>query len=302
MNLHTIELFCAVAEHQSISKAAKQLHISQPAVSAQIQSLEQFYDIQLFFRNTKGVKLTPAGELVYDTAKRMVKLHYQTIEKLKHCSTIADQIHLGVTEAIGNYILPGILNKFRHYHPNIRIYLSILKNEEIIKGISEGTIHLGIVEEEINPVINLESVKIGSDPIILAGSPLLPITKKHQIAIMEVLQNLFILNPTDSVIRKKVEQWTTQSNRANNMHLLSEASSIQAIKTAVLTGYGVSFFPKSAIENELSLGLLVPLNIKKESDYPMEITYHLIYEAGSMPVSIQHFLSYLLQSSPFLAS
>ena len=302
MNLHTLELFCSVAEHQSISKAAKQLHISQPAVSAQIQSLEQFYDIQLFFRTTKGVKLTPAGEIVYDTAKQMVQLHYQTMDKLKHCSMIADYIHLGVTESIGNYILPGILNKFRHFHPNIQVNLSILKNEEIIKGIISGTIHIGIVEEEINPVFNLESVKIGSDPIILAGSPVLPITKKHHITMMEMIQNLFILNTADTIVRKKVDHLITQLKAEEKIQLLSEVSSIQAIKTAVLSGYGISFFPKSTIENEISLGLLVPLDIKKESDYPLDITYHIIYNAENMPVSCQHFLSYLLQTNFFLTS
>ncbi len=302
MNLHILELFCSVAEFQSISKAAKHLHISQPAVSSQIQSLEQFYEIQLFFRTTKGVMLTPAGEIVYDTAKQMIQLHAQTMDKIKHCSILADQICIGVTEAIGNYILPGALNQFRYHHPNIKVNLSILKNEEIIKGMIEGAIHMGVVEEEINSIHNLESITIGSDPIVLAGSPSLSISKREQITIDELFQNLYILNTSDTMMRKKIENWIAQSSPTNNIQQRSEISSIQAIKSAVLSGYGVCFFPKSTISFELSQGLLVPFDIKKESDIPMDITYHLIYNTKNMPIASQHFLSYILQAKLFLAS
>lgn len=286
-----LEVFIRVTELQSISKAAKQLHLSQPAVSSLIQSLEQFYGHQLFFRTVKGVQLNPAGEIVYKNIKKILQIHEQMKRQLAEFVQNENIVHIGATEAFGNFLLPYSLGYFRKKFPNVRIDVSIYQREEIVERLQQQTIDMGVVEDSGMFQSGIEAVQIGKDQIILAVSYQSPFTKKKTLTIEELEDLPLILASPTLPIRRTIQQKLAQLKfPIQNLDVISEMSSIQALKTAVISGLGASFFYKSCIQYEIEEGLLYPLSIE---GLDLEVSYYLLYLPKNISAAGQQFLTYL---------
>src|SRR5512137_598437 len=106
---HKLKVFCTVAETKSFSKTSEIIHLTQPAVSLQIQALEEIYETKLFDRSSSTVTLTPAGEVLYKYAKEILGL-YANVEKVIGDITglVKGSISIGASSTIGNYLLPGV--------------------------------------------------------------------------------------------------------------------------------------------------------------------------------------------------
>ncbi|GBF10304.1 MAG: LysR family transcriptional regulator [Tepidibacillus sp.] len=298
MNIHVLEVFITVAEARSISKAAKQLHLTQPAVSSLIQSLEQYYGHQLFFRTVKGVQLNPAGEIVYTNIKKIFEIHAAMKEKLNELRQNENLIHIGATEAFGNFLLPYTMGSFRRQYPEVRIDVSIFQKEEIFQQLQEKKIDLGVIEDGSTGQIGIESVKIGTDPIILAVSYHSSFAKIEAISLNELESIPLILASPSLPIRRSIENKLSQMKfPIQTLDVVSEMSSIQALKTSVISGLGASFFYKSCIEYEVEEGLLHPLTIE---GLELETSYYLLYQPKNISVIGQQFLSYLLETKDLI--
>ena len=117
-----LKIFCLVAEQQNFSKAAKALHMSQPAVSTHIKNLEGFYNGQLFERTSHGVVLTKVGEIFYAYAKRIQELQDE-MEQEMACLLSAEckQVIVGASTTIGNVSLPCTIYMFKEEYPEVNI-------------------------------------------------------------------------------------------------------------------------------------------------------------------------------------
>ncbi len=109
-----MKVFCTVAETKSFSKTSEIIHLTQPAVSLQIQALEEKYETKLFDRSASTVTLTPAGEILYKYAKEILAL-YASAEKVigKQTGLVKGSITIGASSTIGNYILPSVITEFK---------------------------------------------------------------------------------------------------------------------------------------------------------------------------------------------
>ena len=121
-----LKLFCAVAETRSFSKTSKIAHLSQPAVSLQIQSLEEFFETKLFDRSGAEITLTQAGEILYHQAKHILE-HYNDIEKdmRKISGAIKGGFTLGASTSLGNHVLPRVIIAFKKEHPKVKISMMV---------------------------------------------------------------------------------------------------------------------------------------------------------------------------------
>ena len=119
---HKLKVFCTVAETKSFSKTSEIIHLTQPAVSLQIQALEEKYETKLFDRSSSTVTLTPPGEVLYKYAKEILTL-YASAEKAigKHTGLLKGSLTVGAGSNIGNYILPSVITDFKNTHSKIKI-------------------------------------------------------------------------------------------------------------------------------------------------------------------------------------
>ena len=130
---HKLRVFCTVAETKSFSKTSEIIHLTQPAVSLQIQALEEKYETKLFDRSSSTVTLTPPGEVLYKYAKEILTL-YASAEKAigKHTGLLKGSLTVGAGSNIGNYILPSVITDFKNIHSKIKIYLIVGNSKRII--------------------------------------------------------------------------------------------------------------------------------------------------------------------------
>ncbi|MES2462682.1 MAG: LysR family transcriptional regulator, partial [Armatimonadota bacterium] len=147
MNLNHLNLFYAVAEEGSVSKGAERLHISQPAVSKQLAEFERALGTPLFDRLPKGVRLTEAGRLLHDAARRLFAVEAAAERELRELRGLErGRLAIGASTSIGAYLLPPALAAFHRAHPNVTIHMEVGNTETIQKGLEDGRIDLGFTE------------------------------------------------------------------------------------------------------------------------------------------------------------
>lgn len=114
-----LKTFCTVAGTKSFTKTSRIVHLSQPAVSLQIQALEEFFETKLFNKTGKQVSLTPAGKILYEHATHIMGHYNEVVKEInKLTGSMKGDIALGASTTLGNYILPHIITDFKRVHPN----------------------------------------------------------------------------------------------------------------------------------------------------------------------------------------
>jgi len=169
MEDHKLKVFCTVAETRSFSKTSEIIHLTQPAVSLQIQALEEKYETKLFDRSSSTVTLTPAGEILYKYAKEILTL-YTSAEKAigKQTGLVKGSLTLGAGSNIGNYILPTLITEFRQTHPKSKIYLLVSNSKRVVDLLNAGNIDLGLVEGDVSRQ-KIVVKKLLADELLLIG-------------------------------------------------------------------------------------------------------------------------------------
>ncbi|KWT79572.1 LysR family transcriptional regulator [Candidatus Magnetominusculus xianensis] len=259
-----LRVFCTVAELKSFSKASEVIHLTQPAVSSQIQVLEEFYNTKLFERTTSSVILTPSGEILYDFAKRILSL-YTDAEKTicKLTGLVKGSIKIGATSLIGHYMLTVMLADFRKISPKLKISLRLGNSKRIIEMMNTAAIDIGFVEGEIK-AHKITAGKLYTDELLLIVPASHPLAKFEDISIEKALKEPFIVRDDLSSSGKLIEEFFCKC-KINMQHLkiFMVSESIEAIKSAVLEGLGVAFLSKLSVKKEILEGKLMALRIKK---------------------------------------
>ncbi len=167
MQLGQFDLFCQVARVKSFSKAAKLLHISQPAISAQVHSMEEFYGIKLFERTPHGVTLTPAGVILFDSSKKILELHEDLERTLAGLADEKNQkLIIGATPTVGSHALACGIWTFKDKYPDLQIHLEIGNPQEIITKMYEKTIDLAIIECPVQGNKGLTRKSVFTDQLV----------------------------------------------------------------------------------------------------------------------------------------
>src|SRR5512139_2493989 len=150
MEDHKLKVFCTVAETKSFSKTSEIIHLTQPAVSLQIQALEELYETKLFDRSSNMVSLTSAGDVLYRYAKEILALYAAAEKNIGELTgLVKGSISVGASSTIGNYLMPSVVADFRRTHPKIKIHLFVGNTKRVIELLNSGNIDFGIVEGDV---------------------------------------------------------------------------------------------------------------------------------------------------------
>lgn len=292
MEDHKLKVFCTVADTKSFSKTSDIIHLTQPAVSLQIQALEEKYETKLFDRSSSTVTLTPAGEILYRYAKDILTL-YASAEKAigKHTGLVKGSLTIGAGSNIGNYILPTLITEFRQTHPKSKIYLIVSNTKRVIELLNGGNIHLGLVEGDVSRQ-KMVLKKLLTDELLLIVPPGHPWAKKREVTIAELCDEPFLLREPGSGTRQMIEKFLSRHGvTLHDLKLSAILGSTEAIKDAVENGLGVSIISRWAARKEHKYGTLHLLNIKEEK---MVRDFSLIMNRNSVPSnSLEEFVAFL---------
>lgn len=292
MEDHKLKVFCTVAETKSFSKASEIIHLTQPAVSLQIQALEELYETKLFDRSSSSVKLTKTGETLYKYAKQILSL-YSDAEKIIGDMTglVKGSISVGASTTIGNHLLPIIVSEFKKTRPKIKLHMRVGNTKRIIELLNSGNIDFGIVEGEIAKQ-KIKNEVLLSDELCVIVPAYHMWAKKKDISIFELPKEPFILREEGSGTRQVIEKYLADHGiTVQSMKIALILGSTEAIKEAVENGLGVSIVSKWAARKETRYGTLKLLSIKEEK---MMRDFTLISGRNYVPThAVDEFLSYL---------
>ncbi|MCR8845248.1 LysR family transcriptional regulator [Paenibacillus sp. SC116] len=296
VSFHQLHIFYTVAAKSSFSAAAQALHMTQPAVTMQIQSVEDYFGTKLFHRSTKKLQLSDAGRTLIPFAKQAINLVQATEEAM---SLFTKQLHgklqLGASLTIGEYVIPPLLGTFITSHPEMTISMGVMNTTQIVEGIRQHQLHLGLVEAPVNDP-DMITEEVMEDELFLVVPKGHSFIGRASVALEEALTCAFILREKGSGTRQVMENVLRDHGHSNSsLRIVMELGSTGAVKSAVESGLGVTIMSKSAVRHECSLGLVAAIPIDGIS---FKRKFYAIQLKDSMLAwPAMAFLTYLRQQS-----
>ncbi|SDF09382.1 LysR family transcriptional regulator [Sporolituus thermophilus] len=292
MQLGQFDLFCQVARVKSFSKAAKLLHISQPAISAQIHSMEEYYGIKLFERTPHGVILTEAGATLFEYAKQILELHEDLERKL---SSIADEknqrLIIGATATVGSHALACGIWTFKDKYPELQINLEIGSLQEMIAKIYDKTIDLAIIECPVANYKGITKKSVFTDELVAIVPNNEQWAGKTSVTIEELTKSRLILPEEGSELHYILDQALEPLNlKFVNLKPRITISNSNAIKSAVEKGHGVSICLRLTVQKELRHGTLLALPIE---NIAQSVEYNLVYRDADLSGIAKRFIRFI---------
>jgi len=258
MNLQYLKAFFVTVKVNSISKAAKILHLTQPGLSMQIQSLERELQFSLLNRSNKGVELTDAGKIVLDYANTILSLQENIERDLGNLKSHKKHLLIGSCKAVGEFALPCSIYVYKTDNKDVDISLDISNTDDVVENLTSRTVNIGITHGECKKK-DIKSQKITSDKLLLVTS--LPLVKDN-ITIEELTKLPLIFREKGSGTRHTIiNSLKDHDIELNDLNIIYELNSMEAIKSSVIAGKGISFIPELSIRRELRDGTLKKINV-----------------------------------------
>ena len=283
MNLKQLEAFVQVAEGCSFSKAAKDLFLTQPTVSAHISSLEKELNVRLFIRNTKEVNLSDDGKELYKYAKQMIDLQKKIEERFsakkeagKHCISIA------ASSIPAQYLLPKVLMRFNEKFPDEQLKILEADSGEVVTKVVDHMVDIGFTGTVLEKK-HCKYLPFYKDELVIVT----PATEKY-LALQEKLSNdiswikkeAFIMREEGSGTRKEAEKQLQNAGIAvESLNVIASIGNQEAIKKSVRQGMGISVMSRLAAEDEIESGRLLIFPIPGASEgRDINLVYNKNYE------------------------
>ncbi|MGN7360094.1 LysR family transcriptional regulator [Paenibacillus sp. SAF-054] len=286
MNISQLETLITISKTMSFRKAGELLNLTQPAVSAQIKSLEDEFKTVLVDRN-QPVTLTDRGEVFLEHAERILAVVEELKQRLSDLEHIPQgHIALGTTTSIAIQILPRVLSYFQNQFPLIKTSIQSMASSQIYTSVENGQIDVGIgYLIERNP--NLMTSVLYYDTFELIVSPRHPLAKKTTVSIDVLKDTPLILLSPDTVGRRFTDDIFKKHGIEPNV--VMELSSSEEIKRMVEIDLGAAIMSKQSVASELRHGTLKIIQLGElEVSHPVGV----IYKSGKyLNSAMQQFLS-----------
>ncbi|WHY80055.1 LysR family transcriptional regulator [Neobacillus sp. WH10] len=288
-----LEVFVKVVEKENFSKAAEELHMTQPAVSQYIRTLEESIGTRLLERSNKYVRLNKAGEIVYHHAKEILALYTKMQSLVDDLSNKASgPIAIGASYTFGEYILPHIIARMQVQYPLISPSIKIQNTKEIIELVKMHQLDIGIIEGFFKEN-TLNSEVVSEDKMVIVAPPghhLL--TEKREKSISDLAEETWILREEGSGTREAAENLFRMYDFTPKK--IMEFGSIQLIKESVEAGLGISLLSHWAIEKELVNGYIRMIDVKGlPFKRHFSILTHTSYQTKALKTLIETLKGYL---------
>lgn len=295
--LRQLKVFEAVARHLSFSRAAEELHLTQPAVSIQVKQLEGHAGLPLFEQLGKKIFLTPAGREMLQHSRAIIQQFREAEEALAALRGIrGGHLNIAVISA-GDYFFPRLLAEFCRRHEGVKVELSVNNREEVLRQIAENATDLAIMLRPPD-TDDMVTVPFAPQPQVIVAAPGHPLAGRRRIPLKLLAREPFIVRERGSDTRHSMEE--AFAERRFRPRITMEIRSFETIKQAVMAGMGVSFLSTYTIGLELEVGRLTTLDVE---GFPVIRRWHVVHhKAKRLPPVAVSFKEFLLkEGAAFLA-
>jgi LysR family transcriptional regulator, low CO2-responsive transcriptional regulator len=258
MTLRQMRVFAAVARNLSFTRAARELHLTQPAVSQQVKLLEGEIGLPLFEQIGRKVHLAPAGAELLRYTEQAMELLRQAGESLSAMRGLKRGVLKLGAVSTAKYFAPSLLSAFKPAYPEVSIKFAVGNREEIIRQLAANEIDLVIMGR---PPRELETVAepFAKHPLVLIASPTHPLAQKRRIRLSQLATESFLIREEGSGTRASMER--VFGERGVPIRVSMEVSSNETIKQAVMADMGISFISSHTVGLELAAGKLIILDV-----------------------------------------
>ena len=272
MEIGRLEAFVRVAAKLSFSRAAESLYLTQPTVTARIQAMERELGEPLFERMGRTIRLTDAGDAFLPYAQRALQSIKEGQDALGGLRNVdSGSLTIGTAPTVGTYVLPGILQQFRERFPGVEVSIRTGRSEEVQAMVLADEVQVGFERFLTHP--DIESVPLYEDDIALTASAGHPLASRRLTTVAEIARESMIFFDIPSSYHA-ISQAIFREKGIAPRHSL-DVDSLEMAKHLVLRGLGLAFLPRVAVEQELSAGTLVAVEI--DGAEPLRRRIALIY-------------------------
>lgn len=256
-NLYPLHVFRLVARSGSVTRAARELFISQPAVSAHLKALETAIGESLFERTPRGMQLTPAGAVVLEQVNRLFALYEEipaAVDAMR--GRVSGEVTVAASSTPGAYLVPELLRQFQELYPEVRPVLRVGDSGQVLEWLLDYQAPLGVIGE-MSIAEGLQSVEIGSDRLQLVAAAGDALCRVKQVKPEHLRGRALLLREQGSSTRAGAQ--SLLGERLRDFERVVEVPSTEAIKQAVASGLGVAVLSSWATRLEEAAGLLQPV-------------------------------------------
>lgn len=275
LTLRQMQVFEAVARLLSHSRAAKELYLSQPAISMQIKQLEQSIGLPLFEQVGKQIYLTDAGREMLHYS-RAISQQLQELESIFSEMKGMDRGHLNISVVnTANYFMPQLLAKFCQQHPKIQVSLHVANRDAVLKQLADNSSDLAIMGQppEGGEMLAQSFMK---NPLVVIAPPEHALCQVKRVQLKQLEQENFLLREQGSGTRSAMERFFAE--HGIQFHTGMEMGTNEAIKQAVQAGMGLGILSLHSAELELETGRLAVLNVEH---FPIVRHWYIVYRKST---------------------
>jgi len=287
--LRQLKVFEAVARHRSFSRAAEELHLTQPAVSTQVSKLVEHAGLPLFEQLGKKIHLTPAGVQMLQSSREIIQKFQEAEEAMAQFKGVSGgRLNVSVISA-GDYFFPRLLVDFAQRHAGVTLNFGVCNREELLTQLKENVTDLAVM---VRPPGDSDTVAepFAPHPYVIVAAPNHPLARTARIAASRIAREPFVVREKGSdTWNSMVEGFGEHLPRLN---IAMEIRSTETIKQAVMAGMGVSFLSAHTISRELQSGALTVLDVQ---GFPLMLNWYVVHRNGKrLPPVAQTFKNFLL--------
>lgn len=263
LNIDDLLVFVEAAECNNFSMTGRKLHLTQPAISQKISSLEERFGVKLFIRQGRSMTLTEAGQVLEPIAKELIGLARRVDETMVSLQgEVFGEMTVGCSTASGKYLLPGLIAEFREMYPLVRINVEVTSRKSVLEKLSSGDVALGISSKKIEHK-NLEYRELFTDDVILVVPSSHPWAEFPRVYPDDLLDEPIILREEAAGTREVFLNALRKHDIFPEMlNVVMELGNAEAIEMAVEEGIGIAFISRLAAARGLELGNVAEVKVE----------------------------------------
>lgn len=289
MTIKHIRIFVTVYQEESITRAAQQLGMTQPATSLAMKELEEYYQTKLFERNGRGIRVTPAGQQFYTNAVRLLSLYNEMDQEMKNWNT-SGKLRIGSSISIGSCVMPQLISRFSKQYPDLEVYVKVDSSDVIAQNVLENRLDFALIEGSAHSD-KLKSVVFLDDELIPICNRFHPLAGADDVELEELKGERFLMREPNSGTRQLAD--SNFALKGFHIEPLWESTSTAALINAVTAGLGISILPKRMLEKQLRMHQVFCFSIK---GLDLKRHYSLIYHENKfISPTMQYFFDMTMQ-------
>ncbi|MWV44530.1 LysR family transcriptional regulator [Paenibacillus sp. HJL G12] len=257
MNIENIEAFVYINHYGSFNKAADVLFLSQPTVTARIQSLERELDCKLFDRFGKQIHLTDKGKQFLPYAQQILQTYQKSKHHLHSKRTTLGELRIGCTVSVSNYLMPHLLMRLNERFTDMKFKITTAPTDELAAKLSSRELDLAFVRKMMNPAF--QSYSFFEDPIRLYVYKEHPLAATGRASIRDIRHEKLIFFECGSLDWMRIHRVFESLEQPPN--IVFQVDNSETAKKLVVRRAGICFLPGLCVQQEVEAGLLVPVDI-----------------------------------------